>query len=98
MKSKHYDFEHELKPPFRVDVTDPLSGHDEDGYWTQGTYPTFEEAVAAAKGVVDQSWRERKSDDQWRIFGEFGIVYDSQGYLAFDASEEYNPSSPDQPD
>jgi len=90
MKSKYYDFEHEIKPPFHIDIVDQFQGHDEYGYEMVDEYQTFEEVVKVAREITEEGIKACKSMEDWRMFGDAGLVYDSQGLLVWDGAVEYD--------
>ena len=45
-------------PRYKVMVDDNFHYQDSDERWEQGTYETVEEALAACRGIVDQSLQE----------------------------------------
>lgn len=76
-----------FRPPFRVDIGS-CSNAREDRHGDGGTYPALEDAIQTAQAVTKDSCQHAKSFLDWDCFGEFGLVFDADGLLVLDTSNE----------
>ena len=87
LRSKYYDCKSELKGPFRVESLDLFDVYKND-YYVVGSYDDYYEAVLKAFEVSVRSVERCGSVSGWLHGGDKGLVYDSQGSLAWSCGEE----------
>lgn len=82
-RSKYYHFNHELKPPYRIEKLDQFHGRHEAVDGIDVNYDDMDEAVKVACQITDDAIKECGSIDKWKGVGIAALVYDSQGYLVW---------------
>jgi len=84
----YYSFSVDPNAPFRVDVQDNFNAHDEKGYLALEKYDVLEEAIELAAGITRESYKNSKDFDDWNMFGDNGLVYDTKGLLVWSGSRQ----------
>jgi hypothetical protein len=77
-------------PRYKVMVDDNFHYQDSDERWEQGTYETMEEALAACRGIVDQSLEKehRPGTSAEALYGRYMSFGDDPFIVVLDGSDD----------
>ena len=73
----------ELKQGYKVEVDDNFHFMDEDERWCLGEFATYEEAIAAAKKMVDDFFEDSKGTPAEESYEGFTMMGDDPFIVAF---------------
>ena len=82
-RSRYYHFNHELRPPYRIEKLDQFYGRHEDFQGIDGSYEDVDEAIEVARQITQDAIMKSGSIKNWKGQGVAALVYDSQGYLVW---------------